>query len=125
MRGSVRSVSTRMSSSAFLRIKMISLLRWPLVVLFSNLLWPTLAAGESRVALVIGNSDYKEGKLANPVNDARAMAARLRALGFDVALRENLKLRQIGGDYNEFRSKITLGTVPWCFMQAMAYRSRA
>ena len=91
------------------------LFRWPLVVILSILLWPTLVAGESRVALVIGNSDYKEGKLANPVNDARAMAARLQALGFSVVLRENLKLRQIGGVYNEFRSKITPGAVALVF----------
>jgi hypothetical protein len=45
---------------------------------------------EHRVALVIGNSAYQAGAaLANPVNDARAMAAKLRALGFDVISVEN------------------------------------
>jgi uncharacterized caspase-like protein len=42
-----------------------------------------------RVALVIGNRDYAERPLANPVNDARAMRARLGALGFKVIYREN------------------------------------
>jgi uncharacterized caspase-like protein len=38
----------------------------------------------SRLALVIGNSNYVNGALRNPVNDARAMAAALRESGFDV-----------------------------------------
>ncbi len=40
-------------------------------------------AVEKRVALVIGNGDYKKGKLKNPPNDARAMTAALREVGFD------------------------------------------
>ena len=47
------------------------------------------AAAERRVALIIGNSAYAEAPLRNPVNDARAMAAVLRDLDFDVALLEN------------------------------------
>ena len=70
---------------------------------------------ESRVALVIGNAAYGQGSLANPVNDARAMASRLRTLGFDVILRENLKTRDIGGVYREFRSKIAPGNVALVF----------
>lgn len=66
-------------------------------------------AGERHVALVIGNADYKQGPLGNPINDARAMAGRLRGLGFEVVLRENLKTREIGGMYREFRSKIVPG----------------
>jgi uncharacterized caspase-like protein len=42
---------------------------------------PALAA--KRVALVIGNSDYRHiPRLDNPANDARLMAETLRALGF-------------------------------------------
>ena len=37
-------------------------------------------ATEQRVALVIGNSSYKSAPLTNPVNDARAIAAKLRGL---------------------------------------------
>ena len=68
-----------------------------------------------RVALVIGNSAYQGAPLANPVNDARAMAVRLRSFGFDVMLRENLKAREIGGTYREFRSKIKPGAVALVF----------
>jgi formylglycine-generating enzyme required for sulfatase activity/uncharacterized caspase-like protein len=70
---------------------------------------------EHRVALVIGNAAYTQGALVNPVNDARAMARRLRSLGFDVVLRENLKARDIGGVYREFRSKVTPGGVALVF----------
>jgi len=44
-----------------------------------------------RVALVIGNADYKVGPLGNPANDADAVAAAFNGLGFDlVLLRKNL-----------------------------------
>ncbi len=68
-----------------------------------------------RVALVIGNSAYQGAPLANPVNDTRAMAVRLPSFGFDVMLRENLKAREIGGTYREFRSKIKPGAVALVF----------
>lgn len=74
-----------------------------------------VASKEHRVALVIGNSAYKQGALVNPVNDARAMAKRLRSLGFEVVLHENLKTRDIGGVYREFRSKVTPGGVALVF----------
>ncbi len=70
---------------------------------------------DQRVALVIGNAAYKSGPLANPVNDARAMAARLRSFGFDVMLKENLKTREIGSTYREFRTKIKPGTTALVF----------
>ncbi len=37
-------------------------------------------------ALVIGNSAYKDSPLANPMNDAKAMAERLKTYGFNVQL---------------------------------------
>ena len=43
-------------------------------------------AAPSRIALVIGNGDYRQAPLANPVNDARLMARTLGAVGFEVAL---------------------------------------
>lgn len=57
----------------------------PLVgLLLVPVLVPALAA--ERVALVVGNADYNEAaaKLRNPVNDATAVAAALRRLGFQV-----------------------------------------
>lgn len=46
---------------------------------------------EHRVALVIGNSDYKSfSGLANPANDAAAIARSLKGLGFEVTSGTNL-----------------------------------
>lgn len=44
-----------------------------------------------RVALVIGNAQYEQAPLANPENDARLIARTLKALGFEVDDRYNLK----------------------------------
>lgn len=49
----------------------------------------TVGGPERRIALVIGNGDYRFSPLKNPVNDARGMAEALRALGFEVTFREN------------------------------------
>jgi len=43
------------------------------------------------VALVIGNAQYAQAPLANPENDARLIASTLKALGFEVDARYNLK----------------------------------
>ena len=59
-------------------------------------------AGERKVALVIGNSAYRVGVLKNPVNDAQAVAASLRALGFEVLLRENTSLRDLIESFRQF-----------------------
>lgn len=53
------------------------------------------AQAETRLALVIGNSAYKSSPLKNPVNDARAMAEGLRAVGFEVIARENTTFRDL------------------------------
>lgn len=43
------------------------------------------------MALVVGNADYKRMSLKNAVNDARDMGRALDALGFEVAVKENLE----------------------------------
>ena len=57
---------------------------------------------ERKAALVIGNSAYRVGALKNPVNDAQAVAASLRTLGFDVMLRENASLRDMIESFRQF-----------------------
>lgn len=47
-------------------------------------------AAETRVALVIGNNNYKDAPLTAPLNDARQMKAALTELGFKVTAFENL-----------------------------------
>jgi uncharacterized caspase-like protein len=52
------------------------------------------SAEARRVALVIGNSDYKTGRLPNPGNDATAVAGLLARIGFDkVLLRRDLDVQ--------------------------------
>jgi uncharacterized caspase-like protein len=55
--------------------------------------WLALAApahAEKRVALVIGNNDYRNvPKLQKAVNDARTMGDTLKQLGFTVMVAEN------------------------------------
>lgn len=59
----------------------------------------------SRTALVIGNAGYENeaGPLKNTVNDARAMAAALRELGFHVIEKQNVSRDQLIKAVMEFR----------------------
>ena len=66
---------------------------------------PSHAAAGSRVALVIGNADYKVGALKNPANDAKAVATSLRSLGFDVTHRENASLREMIEAFQQFSTQ--------------------
>lgn len=70
------------------------------------------AQAPKRVALVIGNSAYKEGgALKNPVNDARAMAGALKQLGFHVIARENATKQQMERAVGEFGDQLNVGSV--------------
>lgn len=66
-------------------------------------------ADAARLALVIGNRDYIVGALKNPANDAAAMGAALKALGFQVTLVRNLRRDDIGSTVDGFTSKIGPG----------------
>src|SRR5499427_4512167 len=51
----------------------------------ATVIFPAAALADKRVALVIGNSDYKKvHQLSNPANDAQAVGEVFRAAGFDV-----------------------------------------
>src|SRR6476646_5540734 len=63
-------------------------------LLAAALLLALPAAAEKRVALVIGNSAYKEvAQLPNPVNDATEISSALKSAGFDVILGVDLDKR--------------------------------
>ncbi|MDP3427229.1 MAG: caspase family protein, partial [Humidesulfovibrio sp.] len=64
---------------------------------------------ERRVALVIGNGSYKAAPLKNPVNDARDMAAALKALGFDVTLLTDAGQQEMDTAVREFGLKLRQG----------------
>ena len=59
-------------------------------------------SGEVRTALVIGNANYRVAPLKNPLNDAQAVAAALRQLGFRVILREDTSQRELLDAMREF-----------------------
>jgi len=66
---------------------------------------------EPRIALVIGNSTYREVPLRNPVNDVRAMAKTLRELGFTVLAHENANKRTMEAAIIEFGRRLAEGGV--------------
>ena len=69
------------------------------------------AAGPTkRIALVIGNSTYTTAPaLKNPSNDARDMAAALKALGFDVSSGVNVGQREMKRLIREFGQRLKGG----------------
>jgi uncharacterized caspase-like protein len=73
------------------------------------------AQPERRMALVIGNGAYRVGPLKNPVNDAQAIGAQLRTLGFDVMQRENLGLRDMIETFRQFSLGARAATVRLVF----------
>lgn len=61
---------------------------------------------ESRLALVIGNANYKTSPLANPVNDARLMERTLKNLGFTVIKTENASRREMLLSIRDFGDRL-------------------
>lgn len=71
---------------------------------------PTTANNSKRIALVIGNGAYTSAPaLKNPPNDAREMAATLKALGFDVSSGVNVSQREMKRLIREFGQKLKAG----------------
>jgi len=66
------------------------------------------AWAEKRVALVIGNGDYKTQPLENPANDAELMAKTLGDLGFEVVKEINADRRGIARAVRKFGSLLQL-----------------
>ncbi|MEI7614135.1 MAG: caspase family protein, partial [Betaproteobacteria bacterium] len=74
-----------------------------------------ITSGEKRVALVIGNSAYPSGALDNPRNDATAMAAALKRLGFDVELKINANKADFAAIQKRFNAKANKSDVAAVF----------
>jgi formylglycine-generating enzyme required for sulfatase activity len=66
---------------------------------------------EQRIALVIGNSAYKDAPLLNPTHDARDMAELLKQSGFDVLHGENLSQKEMKTLIRSFGDKLRSGSV--------------
>ena len=65
----------------------------------------------SRVALLIGNGNYPDAPLRNPVNDARTMGGLLQKAGFEVTVLENIGKREfvmLRLDLSETRSSAAM-----------------
>lgn len=60
----------------------------------------------SRLALVIGNSDYVNSPLKNPANDAKAITVELEKAGFDVLSYTDLDRRGMRNAIHEFGDKL-------------------
>ncbi len=78
--------------------------------LFALLMLGSVAvAAETRIALVIGNSNYTSGPLPNPANDAQMMADTLSSLGFEVITRRNADQNTMKRAIQEFGSRLEKG----------------
>ncbi len=67
------------------------------------------AANEARVALVIGNSNYKSAPLKNPVNDAKAITDKLQGLGFKVTLKLDQDQKSMAEAIRVFGNQLKAG----------------
>ena len=70
-----------------------------------------------RMALVIGNKDYAQAPLKNPIHDASDIRDALLSVGFEVIYRENADVTALTTAVREFRARIQEGGV------AMVYYS--
>ena len=75
------------------------------------LLFSLSALSEEKIALVIGNADYKVGVLKNALNDAQDITEALEKLNFKVTLVENANKRVMKDAIYEFSSKLNKDTV--------------
>ena len=74
------------------------------IFLFPNL---SFSAPENRLALLIGNSNYKHGgSLDNPVNDVRAIKKALEGLGFTVMKYEDCSQKTMKRAMDKFGRKL-------------------
>src|SRR5262249_6377558 len=93
-------------------------LRFAVAALFAAL-FAALAApaqAEKRVALVIGNNDYKNvSKLQKAVNDARTMGDTLKQLGFSVMVAENQNRAQFSQSLLAFDNAVGPGDTAFFF----------
>jgi uncharacterized caspase-like protein len=74
-----------------------------------TLSWAAASAAETRIALVIGNSEYSSGPLPNPANDAKMIGETLTSLGFEVIARRNADQNTMKRAIQEFGSRLEKG----------------
>ncbi|WFU19374.1 caspase family protein [Bradyrhizobium sp. CB3481] len=85
----------------------------------------TTARAEKRVALLVGNNAYQSvPRLQTAVNDARAVGAALRGLGFSVILAENQSRRAMSEALLAFDKAIEPGDVALFFFAGHGFEIR-
>ncbi len=95
-----------------------------LFLFISQLISQTLMAGQQRIALVIGNGDYKTNPLSNPVNDAHLMADNLKKLGFEVILKTDASQQIMDDAIEQLGRKLEQGGVGLFFYAGHAMQSK-
>ena len=80
-------------------------------VLLLVLLWVGGLSAESRIALLIGNSDYAQKRLDNPINDVNLLETKLKEIGFTVYNKQNLSKSQIIKELRSFYNQIDKETI--------------
>jgi len=71
--------------------------------------------GFRRVALVIGNSAYKDSPLANPINDAKSIGQALKAVGFEVVMKFDRSKYEMEDDVDQITSDLSDGDAVFIF----------
>src|ERR1700731_4694526 len=109
-----------MNRRFWLRFAMVVLgLAMPLILVAS-------AQAAKRVALVIGNNDYKNvPKLQKAVNDARAMGETLKQLGFSVMLAENQTRQAFSETLLAFDKAVEPANTPFFFYAGHGFEMAA
>ena len=96
--------------------KLLSRLLTPSSLLAAFFAFAAPAYAEKRVALVIGNNDYKNvPKLQKAVNDARTMGDTLKQLGFNVMVAENQNRQAFSESLLAFDKAVDAGDTAFFF----------
>jgi uncharacterized caspase-like protein len=80
------------------------------VLLLAAALTLSMPADAKRLALVIGNDSYQNVQpLLNARSDAKAIAAELKAVGFDVTLKQDLTQKMMKSALRDFKAQVAGG----------------
>jgi hypothetical protein len=85
----------------------VNVIRFSIALIFASLVACAPAQADKRVALVIGNSAYKNApRLANPVNDAGLVGGMFRNAGFDtVEIKLDLNASEMRRSLRDFAAR--------------------
>lgn len=106
-------------------LRILSVLLVVLSVIGANGVGCSLASASDRIALVIGNNDYKRlPPLQNAANDASAIAASLEAMGWEVILRLNATQRDMGRAIETFEGRLATADASLVFYAGHGVQAR-